>query len=81
MSICNCRLEITDCETRKVYSAPVNLVHESGFRFNRGHGTQVALGMEYWSVNGQPSEHDRNQAIQQAKQAQAGQLALFGEAG
>lgn len=75
------RVAITDCETRKVYSAPVSLVFESGFRFNRGFGNQIALDLTYWRINGQESEHERNQAIQQAKQAQAGQLALFGGVG
>lgn len=59
-------VKITDIETRNVYTAPIALVLDKGTRFNRGYGNQIHLDLIYWT-------------IKTAKQAQAGQLALFGE--
>lgn len=69
---------ITDIETHNVYRTPIALVLDKGIRFNRGFGNQIYLDLIYWSLNGQPSEHERNEAIKVAKQQRAGQLGLFG---
>ncbi|MFN8493995.1 MAG: hypothetical protein U0350_40730 [Caldilineaceae bacterium] len=71
-------VQITDSETHNTYSAAVTLIYDHGFRFNRGFGNQIALDLLYWSLNGQPSEHERNETIKAAKQSKAGQLDLFG---
>ncbi len=73
-------VQITDIETQNIYSAAVSLVYDCGFCFNRRFGNQIALDLVYWSINGQPPEHKRNEIIRTTKQQQAGQLALFGGA-
>ena len=47
------RVEITDIEGRKVYTAAVIDFDLHGFKFNRGFGDQVGLALCYWQVETQ----------------------------
>jgi len=47
------RVEITDIEGRKVYTAAVIDFDLHGFKFNRGFGVQVGLALCYWQVETQ----------------------------
>jgi len=40
---------IKDIDNNLYYKAPIDKIKEMGFDVNRGHGEQVALGLEHWS--------------------------------
>ena len=44
------RVEITDIEGRKVYTAAVIDFDLHGFKFNRGFGDQIGLALTHWHV-------------------------------
>jgi hypothetical protein len=44
------RVRIRDTESGRLYLAPISLIRHDGFRLNRGHGQQLALGLEFWQV-------------------------------
>lgn len=41
--------EVTDGETGRTYRAALDIILRDGFRFNRGHGAQVALPLDSWN--------------------------------
>ena len=43
-------IEITDIESRKVYTATVYAFDLHGFKFNRGFGDQIGLALSHWKV-------------------------------
>jgi hypothetical protein len=43
---------ILDRETGKTYTASFETIDEYGFAVRRGHGDQVGLALDFWSVNG-----------------------------
>ncbi|CAN5490354.1 hypothetical protein BH10CHL1_BH10CHL1_01620 [soil metagenome] len=65
---------ITCSESRATYVAPIRMIREHGFSFNRGFGLQIALPLDYWSINGQAP------TAQPQKPPKAAQLGLFGDA-
>jgi hypothetical protein len=48
------RVDILDKETGKHYLASLALVRSAGFSLNRGFGSQWALTLSYFSVDGKP---------------------------
>lgn len=74
-------VEVTDSESGHVYSAPLALLREKGFKVARGFGSQWALTLIHWAVNGQPSEAEqraREDAEREAKRAATPvQMGLF----
>jgi len=50
------RVEITDIEGRKVYTAAVIDFDLHGFRFNRGHGDQIGLALSHWRIEPQDAK-------------------------
>lgn len=71
------RLEVTDRETGRVYTAGLTDLHAHGWQFDRGYGPQVALRLERWAVNGGPAAAPVVAPAQQPATA-PGQLSLFG---
>ena len=61
---------VTDAETGTVYSAPLNEFSTHGVAFERGFGLQLALPLDYWSIDGQPPQRARGQPA-------AGQLSFL----
>lgn len=45
-------VSITDSETGRTYCAPIATVRRYGFPVVRGHGRQIALALDYYSVDG-----------------------------
>lgn len=58
-------VQVHDTESGCTYAASVELIHRKGFTFDRGHGRQIALSLDLWTVT-------------RPGQAQAEQLSLFG---
>jgi len=63
------QIRIKDVETGHVYSANLETIKQHGFPFNRGHGLQIAMRLQWWndpapsvtptsSANDQPSLFD-----------------------
>ena len=48
------RVEVSDLDTGKTYTADLAAFFRHGVRVTRGHGAQLALPLGYWSVNGRP---------------------------
>ena len=44
-------VRVCDTESGHTYTASVDLVRRKGFTFDRGHGRQVGLPLEYWAVS------------------------------
>lgn len=42
-------VEVTDVPTQKQYKTSIANIRTRGFRFNRGHGEQIALRLNYWN--------------------------------
>ena len=47
-------VRIEDTETGKVYRADLATIDTHGWQFDRGHGRQIALPLQYWQVVGLP---------------------------
>jgi hypothetical protein len=60
------RCEVLDLETGTLYTAPLQHFWRFGLRLDRGHGAQVALPLDRWTVT-------------RKGERQAVQLSLFGE--
>ena len=43
-------VEIEDTETGAIYIASIERIRSKGFRFDRGHGQQICLPLQFWSV-------------------------------
>jgi hypothetical protein len=72
---------VTDSESGAVYRAAIADVLAHGFAVVRGHGRQIALALERWSINGQQPQAER-QAAAEAARAEAQsyqQIGLFSE--
>jgi len=41
-------VHIQDLDANQTWVAPLELFNVKGFAFDRGHGTQMALAIEYW---------------------------------
>ncbi len=71
---------ILDRETGTTYAITFETIHRLSFPVLRGHGDQVAVTLEHWSMNGATPV-----AVAKAAQTNRGrkdlQLSLFGEAG
>lgn len=70
---------ITDRDTGLTYYANFDTIRRYGFPVIRGHGRQIALPIDRWSIDGEPpaAEH---QAAQSNKERNNLQLGLFGGA-
>jgi hypothetical protein len=55
-------VEIHDTETDTVYSASIARIQQKGFRFDRGHGLQIALPLKFWSTR-RPGEEKLTMAL------------------
>ena len=42
--------EIEDTEGGAIYTASLERIRSKGFRFDRGHGQQICLPLQFWSV-------------------------------
>ena len=62
-------VEVTDDETRTVYTARIADIWTHGFAVNRGYGDQIALALQRFSVNGRPvaTVWESNEAIKAAQ--------------
>lgn len=47
------RVEVKDSESGRIYRASIVLIRSSGFAVNRRFGSQWALSLPYWSIDGQ----------------------------
>ena len=43
-------VEIEDTESGAIYTASFERIRNKGFRFDRGHGQQICLPLQFWSV-------------------------------
>lgn len=59
--------EILDRETGTVYTIPFETIWLQWFSVRRGHGDQVGVALEHWSINGAQPEAERQAAIRAAK--------------
>ncbi|MFN8469337.1 MAG: hypothetical protein U0X20_27520 [Caldilineaceae bacterium] len=72
-------VSVTDCETGKVYCAPIADVRRYGFPVPRGHGNQIGLALDRYSIDGEtPAAEQR--AAQTNQERLDLQLGLFGGA-
>lgn len=72
-------VSITDSETGHTYCAPIATVRHYGFPVVRGHGRQIALALDYYSIDGAtPVAEQRAAATNQERKDL--QLGLFGGA-
>jgi hypothetical protein len=70
---------IVDRETGTTYSATFETIDRHGFSVRRGHGDQVGLALDHWSINGaNPVIEQRAAATNQERNDL--QMTLFGEA-
>jgi hypothetical protein len=46
------RVKIIDLDTGTVYRVTIELIYSKGFHFNRGHGDQIGLTLNYWQLEG-----------------------------
>ncbi len=44
------RVTIIDLDTGFIYRVTIELIYEKGFRFNRGHGNQIGLTLNHWTL-------------------------------
>ena len=72
-------VSVTDSETGRTYCAPIDDVRRFGFPVVRGHGRQVALPLDRYSVDGEPPEAERRAAATNQERKEL-QLGLFGGA-
>jgi hypothetical protein len=69
---------ILDRETGATYTILFETIHRHSFPVLRGHGDQVAVTLEHWSMNGAaPAATQRAAATNREREAL--QLGLFGE--
>lgn len=68
---------ITDRDTGLTYYASIADIRRYGFSVMRGHGRQIALPIDRWSIDGEPPAAER-QAAQSNKERNNLQLGLFG---
>lgn len=72
-------VSITDSETGRTYCAPIATVRRYGFPVVRGHGRQIALALDYYSIDGAtPIAEQRAAATNQERKDL--QMGLFGGA-
>jgi hypothetical protein len=73
-------VRIRIAETRDEFTVDVATIHAYGFPVHRGHGNQVALGLNYWSRNGhQPCNIPKQGSDNSTPAPSAPQLSLFQE--
>jgi hypothetical protein len=72
--------EIFDYESRTTYTATFETIHTYSIPVRRGHGDQVGLPMNYWSINGAIPVAERPTAQTNNEERESLQLSLFGEA-
>lgn len=70
-------VHLHDLEQLAHYWATVAAVRARGFAFDRGHGKQIALALEYWCPTRQEAEA-QNAPGDDAEQPKVVQLGLFG---
>ena len=70
---------VTDSETGKTYRAPIADIRRYGFPVARGHGRQVGLTLDRYSVDGETPEAAQRVAATNQERKEA-QLSLFGGA-
>lgn len=70
-------ISVTDSESGHTYVAPIATMRKYGFPVVRGHGRQIALALDYWSIDGEtPAAEQRAAATNQERLDL--QLGLFG---
>jgi len=72
-------VSVTDSETGRTYCAPIDDVRRYGFTVARGHGRQVALTLDRYSVDGAQPDAERRAAATNQERKDL-QLGLFGGA-
>lgn len=70
---------VTDGETGRIYRASIADIRRYGFTLTRGHGYQVALPLDRYSVDGAQPDAERR-AADSNRERLALQLGLFGGA-
>jgi hypothetical protein len=74
------RIEVLDRETHATYTISFETIHANSFPVLRGHGDQVAVTLEHWSVNGATPVAVASVAQTNLERKEL-QLSLFGEVG
>lgn len=72
-------VSITDSETGRTYCAPIATVRRYGFPVVRGHGRQIALALDYYSIDGATPVAEQRAAQTNQERVDL-QLGLFGGA-
>lgn len=49
-------VEVHDTETGRTYRASVETIRRHGFTFDRGHGRQIGLALDRWTLTRSPAE-------------------------
>lgn len=70
-------VSVTDSETGMVYMASIADVRRYGFNIARGHGQQIGLTLDRWSINGDKPDAVRRTADTNQERKDL-QLGLFG---
>jgi len=70
---------VWDADTGTSYAAPIAYFWRYGFPVRRGHGDQVGLALDYWSINGETPKFERRAAATNQERV-ALQMGLFGGA-
>ena len=72
------RAEIFDRETGTTYAATFETIDAHSFPVRRGHGDQVGVTLDHWSVNG-ATPAVKQRAAQSNQERKELQMGLFGE--
>lgn len=72
------RAEIYDRESGTAYTATIDRLRERCFPVHRGHGEQVGMTLDHWSINGAVPLADQRAAATNQERENL-QLNLFGE--
>ena len=70
--------QVYDRATGNTYRATFETIYEHGFSVRRGHGDQIALALDWWSINGAAPVAEQRAAQTNVERAEL-QMSLFAE--
>ena len=71
------RVEVFDADTHRTFTATLETIWAHQFPVPRGHGNQVVLHLDYWSISGETPAAERRAAETNAERV-ALQMGLWG---